>query len=334
MAGFSDDWVRVDADRRFATFTDLRPGRYVFSVRGANSDGVWNDRPVSLAIAVTPPFWETWWFRLLVLAGIGGLVAVVSQARLRTVRMRTELTAAHDAQMAILPQSPPDVPGIDIACAWIPAYGVGGDFYDTFWLEGEPRRLCIVVADVAGKGMRAAMNAVMSDGMVFSRSRQAGSVEEIMDNLNRSVYHKVDRRMFTALCLMVLDPASRTLTFSNAGLCEPLHRSRAGAAYLPSPGSHLPLGVRDDARYQSASVALTDGDVVVLFTDGVPEAQNRDGELYGYDAPQRVLAAIDTTRRTAEDILQLLIDDVERFRSGAAASDDMAIVVISVGTTS
>ena len=99
----------------------------------------------------------------------------VYQTRLRSVRMKTQLTAAHDAQMAIMPQAPPDIPGVDIAWAWIPAYGVGGDFYDTFWLEGEPKRLGIVVADVAGKGMRAAMNAVMSDGMVFSRARQSGS---------------------------------------------------------------------------------------------------------------------------------------------------------------
>ncbi len=330
MEGFSDAWVRVGADRRFTTFTDLRPGQYVFSVRGANSDGVWNPKPTSLAIRVTPPFWGTWWFRLLALAGIGAAGLAIYQARLRSVRMRAQLTAAHDAQLAIMPQVPPDLAGFDIAWAWIPAFGVGGDFYDTFWLEGEPRRLGIVVADVAGKGMHAAMNAVMSDGMVFSRARQAGSIEEIMDNLNRSIYHKLGRRMFTSLCLMVLDPEARTLAFSNAGLCEPLHRTDTGTAYLSSPGSRLPLGIREDADYESATVALAGGDTIVLFTDGVPEAQNRDGELYGYDAPKRLLAELDTASCTTQDILQHLIAGVERFRHGAPASDDMAIVVISV----
>jgi ligand-binding sensor domain-containing protein/serine phosphatase RsbU (regulator of sigma subunit) len=330
MEGFSDDWVHVDADRRFATFTDLRPGLYVFSVRGANSDGIWNDEPTSLTITVTPPFWETWWFRLVALAGLAALAAATYQSRLRSVRMKTQLTAAHDAQLAIMPQAPPDLPGIDIACAWIPAYGVGGDFYDTFWLEGEPKRLGIVVADVAGKGMRAAMNAVMSDGMVFSRARQSGSVEEIMDNLNRSIYHKVGRRMFTALCLVVLDPETRKLEFSNAGLCEPLHRTSSGTEYLASAGSHLPLGVREVAGHEATSLTLADGDIVALFTDGVPEAQNRDGELYGYDAPRQLLAGLDTTGRATRDIIQHIIDDVERFRNGARASDDMAIVVIRV----
>ena len=333
MEGFSDDWVHVDADRRFATFTDLRPGAYVFSVRGANSDGIWNDKPTSLVITVAPPFWETWWFRLLTLAGVGALALAVYQARVRSVRMKTQLTAAHDAQMAIMPQAPPDIPGIDIACAWIPAYGVGGDFYDTFWLEGEPRRLCIVVADVAGKGMRAAMNAVMSDGMVFSRARQSGSVEEIMDNLNRSIYHKVGRRMFTALCLVVLDTETRDLAFSNAGLCEPLHRTGNDTEYLSSSGSHLPLGVREEAGHESTSLTLADGDIMVMFTDGIPEAQNRDGELYGYDAPKRLLANLDTGNSTPDEILQHMISDVERFRNGAEASDDMAVVVISVANS-
>ena len=328
MEGFSDDWVSVSADRRFATFTDLRPGHYLFSVRGANSDGFWNDVATSLAITVKPPFWATWWFRLAGLVAVAGLALAVTQSRLRGVRMKTQLDAAHDAQMAIMPQSAPKVPGFDIAGAWIPAYGVGGDFYDYFWLESEPRRLCIVVADVAGKGMGAAMNAVMSDGMVFSRARQTGSVEEIMDSLNRSLYHKVERRMFTALCLVVLDPETRKLTFADAGLCEPLLRSERGCEYLSSPGSRLPLGVKLEARYQSASVALTEGNVVVLFTDGVPEAQNRSRELYGYDAPRTLLAGLDIDDLTADDIVERLIGDVQWFCNGAEASDDMAVVVI------
>ena len=328
MEGFSDDWISVPADRRFATFTGLRPGEYVFSVRGANSDGFWNDNDTSIALTIKPPFWATWWFRLAGLAMLAGLGAVVTQSRLRGVRMKTQLVAAHDAQLAIIPQAAPDVAGIDIAGAWIPAYGVGGDFYDYFWLEGEPPRLCIAVADVAGKGMRAAMNAVMSDGMVFSRARQAGSVEEIMDSLNRSLFHKVERRMFTAMCLVFLEPETLRLTFANAGLCEPLHRSNHEAKYLSSPGSRFPLGVIRNAKYESTSVALARGDVVVLFTDGVPEALNRESVLYGYGAPRDLIAGLETEDLTASEIVEMLIDDVRRFCGGAEQSDDMAVVVI------
>ena len=328
MEGFSDDWVSVPAERRFATFTGLRPGRYVFSVRGANSDGFWNEDETSITLTIKPPFWSTWWFRLTGVAVLAVLAAVVIQSRLRGVRMRTQLAAAHDAQLAIIPQASPNIAGIDIAGAWIPAYGVGGDFYDYFWLEDEPPQLCIAVADVAGKGMGAAMNAVMSDGMVFSRARQAGSVEEIMDSLNRSLFHKVERRMFTAMCLVILEPESLRLTFANAGLCEPLLRSGHEVRYLSSRGSRFPLGVIRGAEYESTSVQLERGNVAVLFTDGVPEARNRENRLYGYNSPRDLLARLETDELTASEIVEIVIDDVGKFRNGAEQSDDMAVVVI------
>jgi serine phosphatase RsbU (regulator of sigma subunit) len=230
--------------------------------------------------------------------------------------------------MAIMPQSTPEVPGFDIAGQCLPAHEVGGDFYDYFWLEGEPRRLCVVVGDVAGKAMPAAMNAVMSDGMVFSRARQGGSVVEMMRSLNRSVHLKVGKRVFTALCLMVLDPESRKLTFANAGLCEPIHKHADGADALDSPGDRVPLGVLRDAAHESRAVGLDEGDVVVVFSDGIPEARNRSGELYGYDAPRELLAGLDTSHMDAEQIKNALIRDVQGFSGRDRPNDDIAVVVI------
>jgi ligand-binding sensor domain-containing protein/serine phosphatase RsbU (regulator of sigma subunit) len=330
MEGFSDAWIPVGADRRFATFTGLSAGEYLFSVRGANGDGVWNDDPASLRIIVTPPLWETWWFRLMSALLLAAIAVVLVQSRLRGVRMKTELIAAQDAQMAIMPQTTPEVAGFDIFGVCIPAHEVGGDFFDYFWLEGEPRSLCVVVGDVAGKAMSAAMNAVMSDGMVFSRARQGGSVEKIMCNLNSSIHHKVGERMFTALCLVMLDPDTRTLTFSNAGLCEPLHKAAGSVTYLESPGARFPLGVVRAAAYESRTLSLAPGDVVVLFTDGVPEARNRDGDLYGYDAPRELLARLDTSDLEASQIKDAIVDDVYRCCGTDRLSDDMAVVVIKV----
>jgi len=247
--------------------------------------------------------------------------------------MKTELIAAHDAQMAIMPQTNPEVPGFDISGACFPTQEVGGDFFDYFWLEGEPKRLAVVVGDVAGKAMSAAMNAVMSDGMVFSMARQAGSVEEIMGNLNLSIHDKVGTRMFTALCLVVLDPRTRSLTFANAGLCEPLHRSADSTEYLSSSGDRFPLGAIRSSVYESRSLPLTPGDVVVMFTDGVPEARNHADKQYGYDAPRDLLAQLDISALTADQIKEAIVSDVYRFCSGSKLSDDMTIVVIKATDT-
>jgi serine phosphatase RsbU (regulator of sigma subunit)/streptogramin lyase len=328
MAGFSEAWIPVGADRRYATFTGLAAGEYLFSVRGANSDGVWSDEPVSLRIVITPPFWATWWFRLLAAALLAAAAAVVVRSRLRSVRMKTELTAAHDAQMAIMPQTKPEVPGFDVCGVCIPASEVGGDFFDYFWLEGEPRKLCVAVGDVAGTAMAAAMNAVMSDGMVVAAARHAGTVEDIMRGLNAALYGKIRPRMFTALCLVVLDPESGTLTFSNAGLCEPLHKAADEVRYLESPGARVPLGVIRDAAYEARTLSLAPGDVVVLFTDGVPEARSPSGELYGYDAPRDLLARLDTTGVGAAAIMDAIVTGVHRSCGGGRLSDDLAVVVI------
>jgi serine phosphatase RsbU (regulator of sigma subunit)/ligand-binding sensor domain-containing protein len=333
MEGFSNQWIPVTADRRFAAFTGLAPGEYVFRVRGSNSDGIWNERGASIRVTITPPFWGTWWFRVaagLLTVAVGGAVL---RARVQGVRMRTELKAARDAQMAIMPQVEPEVEGYEVCGLCIPAHEVGGDFFDYFWLEGERRRLCIIVGDVAGKAMRAAMTALMSDGMIFSRARQGGDLEEIMRSLNRSIHEKIGRRMFTALCTMVLDPTTGEVTFANAGLCEPLMRAGTTVEYLASPGTTLPLGARADACYERRTVRLVAGDVIVVFSDGVPEARNHSRGEYGYDRPRELLGRLDLSALSAEEIRDALIQDARRFSGGSHPGDDMTLVVIRAKPT-
>jgi serine phosphatase RsbU (regulator of sigma subunit) len=328
MEGLSDTWIPVDASLRLATFSGLPAGRYVLHVRGANSDGVWSPQSATVRVTVTPPFWGTWWFRLSLLALAAALAWLVTLDRLSRVRMRTELQAAHSAQMAIMPQHAPRVDGFDVAATCIPAHEVGGDFYDYFWLDEMPPRLCLAVGDVAGKAMPAAMTAVMSDGMVFSEARQGGSVDAVMTSLNRTMHQKVSRRMFTAFCLLTLEPSSGDLTFANAGLCEPLYRSGDSTAYLASPGAHFPLGAFRNTSYEQRTQRLVPGDALVVFTDGVPEARNQAGELYGYEALRRLLARLDPSRMSAAAILDAIVADVRRFTGTSHQNDDLAVLVI------
>jgi ligand-binding sensor domain-containing protein len=328
LEGFSESWIPVAAGRHDATFTGLSPGRYVFRVRGSNCDGVWNDRPAELAILVAPPFWGTWWFRV----GVGlvalGLAVGAVRVRTRGLRMRTELEAAHDAQMAIMPQHDPDVPGYDVSGACLPASEVGGDFYDHFWLDGEPGRFCLVVGDAAGKAMKAAMTAVMSDGMVASIAPAGGDAAKIMTALNRALHGKVGEKMFVAMCLALLDPESGELEVAVAGLCEPLLRSATGTETLSPPGPRLPLGAFPATAYRTSTRTLREGDVVVLFSDGVPEARGPGGEPYGYDAPAHLLASLDTAALSARDIKQALLADLHRFTAGTRPSDDVTVLVL------
>jgi len=330
LEGYHDRWIPVSAEHRLATFTGLPPGNYTFRVTGSNADGVWNGRGATLRITVTPPFWATWWFRLTLVAIAAVAVTGVARVRTRSVRMRAELQAARDAQMSIMPQTELEIPGFEVSGACRPAHEVGGDFFDSFWMGADPRRLCVVVGDAAGKAMTAAMTAVMSDGMIVARADQPGTVAEIMSSLNRTLHAKVPERMFTALCLMVLDPGSRQLEVADAGLCEPLLCSSGDVVEIAPEGPRYPLGRFVDTAYRSRTVTLQDGDAVVAFTDGVPEARDRAGNLYGYDAPKRLLRNLDTGGMTATALRDALIDDVRSFSAGAAQSDDLTVVVIAV----
>ncbi len=242
--------------------------------------------------------------------------------------MKTALTAAHDAQMAIMPQSDPEVPGFEVSGGCWPASEVGGDFFDYLRPEDRPQQLRIAVGDVSGKGMKAAMTAVMSNGMVFSRASRPGTIEEVLTDINRSIYRKADKRMFTALCLATLDPSKNELSFSNAGLCQPLRRSHAGVDLLESQGPRLPLGAFPKTAYERTTINLEPNDVVILFSDGIPEAQNPAGALYGYTAPVNLLRGMPTDQMTAEQIKTALVEDVISFTKGSKLRDDMTVVVI------
>ncbi len=328
LEGLQESWVSADASQRFVTFTDLPTGRYVLRVRGSNSDGVWNQEGATLQITVTPPFWATWWFRLTALAALAGLMLAAHRGRTRVVRLTTELRAAHDAQMAIMPASSPVLEGYEIAGDCRPANEVGGDFYDWFWLNDRNAVLCISVCDIAGKAMPAAMTAVMSDGMMVSYATRASSPEEIVTGLNRSIYRKFGKRSFAAVCLVALDTTNGELRVVNAGICEPLHKRGGTVHSLSSPGPRFPLGIYPDLSYESGHARMLVGDVVVLYSDGVPEALDPAGEPYSYEPLEKLLSRLDTDRLSARGILDAVLDDVGRYTRGAPQHDDITVVVI------
>ena len=330
LEGFSGAWIDARADRRSATFTRLSPGDYVFRVQAANPDGAWNESGARLAIRVLPPFWATWWFRAAALALAGGLIALAWARHARAIRLRAELAAAHEAQMAIMPRADPALPGFEISGTCVPAHQVGGDFFDYVWLEGEPSRLCIVIGDVSGKGMQSALAAAMSSGMVHAQLRAGAPLAEAMTRLNRAVHRKVERPMFTALCLALFDPQRRALELVNAGVCPPLLKRAGEVRELEAARPTLPLGALPATRYRSVEVELRPGDVVLFYTDGAPEAQDRAGVQYGYEALRSLLAGLATERLRPPEIRAALVAELARFARGSRRQDDTTLVVVKV----
>ncbi len=330
MEGLDPDWIRTDANKRTATFTTLAPGDYVFRVKGSNADGVWNEAGCSIPITILPPYWQTWYFRLAAALVVIGLIFFLLHRHLRTVAMKSELAAAHHAQMSIMPAADPQVPGFDISGICLPANEVGGDFFDFFWFGQTQNRFGIAIGDVSGKAMESAMTAVMASGMIYAKIDEDLSISEIMSRLNRPMFLKTERKMFTALCLAALDIQARTFIFTNAGLIEPMLVSERGVTSLAAGGSSHPLGLVEKFKYQEHSVNLHGGDVIVLCTDGITEAFDSDRKPYGEERLQRLLREMNTTELSSAAVKAHILADVHRFTGNTSQHDDMTVVVIKV----
>ncbi|HER44524.1 MAG TPA: hypothetical protein ENO08_08710, partial [Candidatus Eisenbacteria bacterium] len=330
MKGLDDDWIPTGSDKRFAYYTTLPPGRYEFMVKGSNNDGLWNEEGTSVKIRITPPFHQTWWFRAVVFLLVVLIVRIWHHRRLRNTRITAELRAAHDAQMSIMPHSDPEIEGLDISGICIPANEVGGDFYDYISMNMNRERFGIVIGDVAGKAMKAAMVAVMSSGMVFSKADEDLPTDEIATQLNRAIYHKTDEIVYTALCLGFIDLVTKEFSFTLAGFCPPLLKSDGELQRLDGSGPRFPLGMLEEVVYEKRTIELAAGDVLVLYTDGVTESRNRAKEFYGYEGLERLVGELDSAAMSAKEIKDSIVADVKLFSQDTPQMDDLTVIVVKV----
>jgi len=258
--------------------------------------------------------------------------AQLFQENLVKGRMEEELRIAHDIQLSMLPEAPPVIEGLRIAARSLPAREVGGDFYDFLVPAGEGTtpRLGVVVGDVSGKGVSGAllMSAARSTYRVLLEAES--SVGTVMKLANQRLHRDIRKGMFVALVYAVFDPRGRRLTLSNAGQTQPiLCRAGGEPVYVETEGDSFPLGILPDPDYRETELSLKEGDILVFYTDGIVEAMNAGGGLYGFE---RLIASVHEGRDLgADDLLEKLMADVSRFVGGVEQHDDLTIVVSRVG---
>jgi len=244
-------------------------------------------------------------------------------------RLTTELRAAREMQMGLMPKEDPIVPGFDIAGICVPANEVGGDFFDYVWLDEKKAKLGIAVADVSGKAMRAAITAVMTSGMIYQEIGNGESPKKILRKINKPLYAKIDDHMFTALSFAVLDVKKKELRFSNAGQMYPALTRRGRVIMLEVKGARLPLGIKENVLYEEMIVRLKKGDTVIFYTDGIPEAKNEKDEFYGFDRFKTLAGGIEGA--SAKETRDRILEDVKSFTGKSPQYDDMTVVVVKVG---
>ena len=242
------------------------------------------------------------------------------------VTMKRDLEIAREIQTWLVPSQAPEVAGADIAFATRPQNSVAGDYYDAFYPDPENReRLILVIADVAGKSVPAALLMATLQASLRTIAGEGVPVAELVTRLNRyASAYSLDGRRFTTAVLGEYEPASRRLTYVNAGHNAPILRRENGTLEKLETGG-LPLGIKVDAAYETASLELRPGDALILFTDGVIEAFNESGEEFGNE---RWLATI----RGLPDwnglqSLRYLMERVDQFVGATRQADDITCLV-------
>ena len=247
------------------------------------------------------------------------------------VVMKRDLEIARDIQKWLLPSAAPQIPGLAMAFATRAANTVAGDFYDAFarpTAGSNPPSVLLAVADVAGKSMPAALLMATFQASLRTLSSVPCTLVELVAGMNRYANTNSQGGLrFTTAFLAEFDPASRTLTYVNAGHNAPILRRNSGAMERLEAGG-LPLGINLEAEYQSAQVTLQPGDWLVIFTDGVVEAMNAAGQEYEEQRLLNVLQAGVTA--TPEELLRRLMSDLDAFVGDAPQHDDVTCMLVKV----
>lgn len=248
------------------------------------------------------------------------------EENLRLEHLQKELRVARDLQAGMLPRSPlfPGMAAIDVQGLMTPAKEVGGDFFDAFALDAE--RVCLAVGDVAGKGIPAALFMVRAMTLLRTEMLNGRDVLGAIQTLNLALSQDNPLCMFVTLMIGVIDLRNGRLHYVNGGHNRPLFGSpTAGFRYLDQPGGVL-VGVAPGAVYEVAVRDLRPGEMLILYTDGITEAENGEAEQFG---EARLLAEVDRNRDSSTEILvERVCAAVEGFVAGAEPSDDLTMLAI------
>jgi phosphoserine phosphatase RsbU/P len=251
--------------------------------------------------------------------------------------MKRDLEIAREIQQWLVPSAPPDVPGMDIAFATRPQNTVAGDYYDAFLrpiiaAAPKPPSLLVVVADVAGKSVPAALLMATFQSGLRTLSATSASLDEIVTGVDRYARaHSLEGRRFTTAFLAEIDPQTREIHYVNAGHNDPILRRASGQIERLSSGGPpfgLPLFTDHEIAYVAGTVQLQAGDVLFIFTDGVAEAVNEAGEEFG---EARIISSITSLpTQSAAGILERVMNDVNSFVGYARQHDDITALVLRI----
>ena len=325
LDNYLNNWVD-NGTNRTVTFQRLKPDNYNFQFRASNNDGIWNNNPYSIEIRVKPPIWQTWYAYTFYFFAFMGLSASgfygvdrLRRKSLENKRKDLELAEAREFQLRMIAKKIPDYEGMDIKAFMRTSTEVGGDYYDFFELEdGSFYAVC---GDATGHGSQSGM--MVSITKAGLAGIESNSPDDILNRLNK-VVRRVDTgrlRMSLSVCIFKNDKL-----YISAAAMPPAY------LYLAETQSvdeieirNLPLGGLDNEQFELVEKSFNNGDILVLLSDGLPEAPDLEGNLLDY---QPVMNCIEKVAHLgAAQVKQSLIDLADDWLDGTQNPDDITFVV-------
>jgi len=257
-----------------------------------------------------------------------GFLLLLSLELADKVTMKRDLEIAREIQTWLVPSFPPEVPGAEIAFASRPQNSVAGDYYDAFFATApgtDGGKLTLVIADVAGKSIPAALLMATLQASLRTIAGEGASLADLAMRLNRyACAHSLDGRRFTTAVLAEYEPATRRLSYVNAGHNAPILRRANGDMEKLDVGG-VPLGIQSAAEYETSAKELQPGDALIFFTDGVVEAFDENGIEFGNERWLGAIRALPEV--TAQESLHFLMTRVDAFVGVTRQSDDITCMI-------
>ncbi len=326
LDNYLNNWVQNGNDRSVA-FQGLDDGEYTFQFKASNNDGVWNETPYVIRMVVTPPFWDTWYAYLFYVASTAGLGAIafvgVSKMRLRGLenkRKDKELEEAREFQLKMVAKEIPDYAGMNIKAYMRTSTEVGGDYYDFFELEDGS--FYVVCGDATGHGAQSGM--MVSITKAGLAGIVSNSPDDILNRLNK-VVRRVDTgrlRMSLSVCIF----RDNKLFISAAAMPPAYLYSARNKTVEEIEIRNLPLGGLDNEQFDLVERNFNEGDLLLLLSDGLPEAPNPGGSLLDYPAVQKCVEQ--TGHLGASPVKEALIKLADEWLDGTQNPDDITFVVL------
>jgi sigma-B regulation protein RsbU (phosphoserine phosphatase) len=262
----------------------------------------------------------------------GDVINEMTEGLRERERLRQSLVLAKEVQQNLMPTSDPRLPGLDIAGTSLYCEETGGDYYDYLYdpgmIEGG---IGIVVGDVSDHGIPSALLMTTARAFLKQRASRSGSLEQIAADVNRQISRDVmESGRFMTLFFCCIDPARRELRWVNAGHDPAMVYTPGSDLFSELGGGGVVLGLGEQSSYREQTRAIAAGDIIAIGTDGIWEARNRRGQMFGKERFREILRA--QAESSADDLLKKVIEALGAFRGPAPLEDDVTLVIVKVLT--